>query len=929
MNTSWTLRALGLAAVLIVVPACHRDRVEKRTTVIAPTAPTISGPVSPLAGGTVGQPYPSTTFTAAGDPPISWSTSGTLPPGMTLNTSTGVYSGTPTTAGTFTFSVTATNSVGADTDAYSHTIAPAPVPPTITGPASPLASGTVGTPYPTTTFNASGSTPITWTTSGTLPPGLTLSTAGVYSGTPTTSGTFTFAVTAANAGGFDTDVYTHTINVPATPPTLTGPASPLPGGTVGAAYPTTTFTATGTTPITWSVTGTLPPGMTLSSGGVYSGTPTTAGTYSFTVSASNAGGTDSDPYSHTISPAAAPPVITGPASPLPAGAVGVPYPSTTFTASGTTPITWSVTGTLPPGMTLSSAGVYSGTPTTAGTFSFTVNATNSVGSDADPYVHAISAVALSLPESEPNDTSGTADAIPIGTPGTGSVAAVGDVDYWSFTAAAGAVVRIEVFALRLDQPAWNTAANNPDVALFATDGITALLTDANFNGGDQEFPFFRILTTGTYFVRVQRQTATLAGGAYSIRITSLPTPSYVELEPVGGATNDTSATAEAVAGTSGTIWGHRAAAAPPDFYSITVAGASILRLRMIAHLNGLQGSSQYDSRVEIYATDGTTLISAYDDAIEFDAYGSYAFTTAGTYFLRVAAFGGLGSGGQYLLEWSLAATTVTETEPNDTSATATAITYGAAVTGALGAADTDYFSFTASAGDQILLEVMDSTGGKMQGALDVVVADLLGSDGVTAVLNDLTTSAGAIGGPLTNVFCRTAILQSSGTHYVRITPDLSPVATPYAFRITLVRNATAEVESNNTSATANAIPATAPRVAGAISVAGDVDYYSFTASAGELVVFRCITEFPASTIAPPLDGHGSNLIGLLTVYGTSGTTVITSANRSLIRRPQGLVVVDIGLEVAFVAPVSGTYFISVADVGGVGGADRYYLLSRE
>jgi hypothetical protein len=84
------------------------------------------------------------------------------------------------------------------------------------------------------------------------------------------------------------------------------------------------------------------------------------------------------------------PTITAPASPLTAGSTGTAYPSTTFTASGTSPITWSVTaGALPPGMTLSAAGVYSGTPTAGGTFSFTVTATNSVGSDADPYTHTI------------------------------------------------------------------------------------------------------------------------------------------------------------------------------------------------------------------------------------------------------------------------------------------------------------------------------------------------------------------------------------------------------------------------------------------------------------------------------------------------------------------------------------------------------------
>jgi hypothetical protein len=90
------------------------------------------------------------------------------------------------------------------------------------------------------------------------------------------------------------------------------------------------------------------------------------------------------------------PMITGPASPLTQGMTGQAFAAVTFTASGTTPVTWSVTaGSLPPGMTLdTSSGVYSGTPTAGGTFNFTVTATNSAGTDADPYTHTIVGAAV-------------------------------------------------------------------------------------------------------------------------------------------------------------------------------------------------------------------------------------------------------------------------------------------------------------------------------------------------------------------------------------------------------------------------------------------------------------------------------------------------------------------------------------------------------
>jgi len=74
------------------------------------------------------------------------------------------------------------------------------------------------------------------------------------------------------------------------------------------------------------------------------------------------------------------PVITSPAF-LVAGTVGTVYPTTTFTATGSSPITWSITsGTLPTGLTFSSAGVLSGTPTATASGSITFTATNAYGS---------------------------------------------------------------------------------------------------------------------------------------------------------------------------------------------------------------------------------------------------------------------------------------------------------------------------------------------------------------------------------------------------------------------------------------------------------------------------------------------------------------------------------------------------------------------
>ncbi|WP_255360522.1 Ig domain-containing protein, partial [Frankia sp. EI5c] len=153
-------------------------------------------------------------------------------------------------------------------------------------------------------------------------------------------------------------------------PSLALPAPPA--GEVGAAY-STTFTVTGgTAPYTWSISaGSLPPGLTVNAAtGQVTGTPTTAGNYTFTVRVVDASG-QAATQQLTI-PVAAAPTLPFPAPPD--GEVAVPYTNQFTVSGGTGPFTWSVSaGALPAGLTLNPAtGLLSGTPTTAGTASFAV-----------------------------------------------------------------------------------------------------------------------------------------------------------------------------------------------------------------------------------------------------------------------------------------------------------------------------------------------------------------------------------------------------------------------------------------------------------------------------------------------------------------------------------------------------------------------------
>jgi Putative Ig domain len=159
----------------------------------------------------------------------------------------------------------------------------------------------------------------------------------------------------------------------------------LPVGTQNSSY-FGVISATGATgTFTWILSsGTLPAGLTLgsstSSSVTISGTPTATGTSKFTVQVTEGGTTVSQALSITINPP--PPLSVGTKS-LPNGTVGTLYSATLAASSGTAPYTWLMTsGSLPGGLgsppgTLPTTGIISGTPTTAGTYTFTVQVTDS------------------------------------------------------------------------------------------------------------------------------------------------------------------------------------------------------------------------------------------------------------------------------------------------------------------------------------------------------------------------------------------------------------------------------------------------------------------------------------------------------------------------------------------------------------------------
>jgi hypothetical protein len=231
-----------------------------------------------LPGGVRAETYTTTLTGEGGAPPYTWSLSaGALPVPLTLS-SAGVISGVPNAIGTFTFTVSLTDSTRREfKKAFTLTISdiieiftPCPLP-----------DGTAGTAYSLTLAARGGTPAYSWSVSaGGLPTGLSLNaSSGVISGTPTAAGTAGFTLHVTDAGKREaTKACQVTIAL------SIAPAS-LPNGTLGKDYAQTLRATGGAGPYQWSlVSSELPPGLSLfASTGEIRGIPTGLGAYTFTV----------------------------------------------------------------------------------------------------------------------------------------------------------------------------------------------------------------------------------------------------------------------------------------------------------------------------------------------------------------------------------------------------------------------------------------------------------------------------------------------------------------------------------------------------------------------------------------------------------------------------------------------------------------------
>jgi large repetitive protein len=389
---------------------------------------TITGP--PAA--TVGTPYTGSIGVSGGTTPYTCVlTAGTMPAGLTLGGNCGI-TGTPTTAGTTSVTVKATDTsspVKTTSSPVVLVVNPAPLSLTM----STLPGASVGVPYNATIGVSGGSSPYSCAqVSGSLPAGLMLYATCVVSGTPTTAGNSTVQVKATDSSlPVETATGPESITVAPAPLVIN---STLPNATVGTPYSATVSISGGTSPYSCSLAeGTLPAGLTLSTACVVSGTPTVAGAVTLSIRATDS----SNPALNATGPVgltvlAAPPTLTITAPPN--ATVNVPYTGTIGVTGGNAPYTCLQTGgTLPAGLALSSSCVVSGTPTTAGTVTITVKATDSSSpgaTDTAPVSITVLAATTTLTLSSPPNATVT-------VPYTGTIGVAGGTAPYTCTQVGG------------------------------------------------------------------------------------------------------------------------------------------------------------------------------------------------------------------------------------------------------------------------------------------------------------------------------------------------------------------------------------------------------------------------------------------------------------------------------------------------------------
>jgi carboxypeptidase family protein/putative Ig domain-containing protein len=389
-----------------------------------------------MPNGHVGDTYSDAVRISGGFAPYTYTITGQLPAGLTINQSTGIISGTPTSGGVTNVQITVTDSTYpvAQTNNTNLSIRIWSLL-TITSSAV-LPNSKKGVAISPLTLVAKGGTsPYTWSlTAGYLPDGINLDPAtGVLSGTPKDRGDFVFTIRCTDSGTPSTADKQFFIHIS---DTLTVTTGAVPNGAVGMPYSSTLNATGGLKPYTWAVkTGTLPAGLSLNNAtGAIAGTPTAKISSSVIIEVTD-GDAPAQKAQQTLNFDVSDTLSIYDAT-VSNSRINQAYNVNIRAQLGTLPYTWRLaSGTLPPGVALGqNAGIatLSGTPTTAGTYTFSLEVSDS----ATPVQKVSRSYTLIVHPDIAISTAALKTAVRV-TPYADVVAAIGGALPYSFTIVAG------------------------------------------------------------------------------------------------------------------------------------------------------------------------------------------------------------------------------------------------------------------------------------------------------------------------------------------------------------------------------------------------------------------------------------------------------------------------------------------------------------
>lgn len=361
-----------------------------------------------------GQPYAQSLEAAGGSGTYSWVlAAGSLPAGLTLAPA-GSISGTAIAPGTARFRVRATDAEGQNATAdLALTVLQALTVHTLS-----VADAVVGEAYSVQLLAVGGSGSYTWSiVEGASASWLAISASGTLSGTPATSGTFTVTVQVTDESGQDAQ---RELSITVLEP-LAVAAINLPSAVQGRAYAVPLVATGGSGSYTWSLDGgTLPTGVELASNGALTGAPENAGSFTFTVRVTDSADRVAT-RSLSLTVERAPTIQTGS---LPPADIGEAYSAQLEATGGTGAYSWSVAdGALPQGLALAASGAISGTATTSGSATFTIQVTDEASST---HTRGFTIVVADISE------------LASGVPVTGIAGDAGSLRYFSIAVPAGA-----------------------------------------------------------------------------------------------------------------------------------------------------------------------------------------------------------------------------------------------------------------------------------------------------------------------------------------------------------------------------------------------------------------------------------------------------------------------------------------------------------